>query len=103
MNNRHKRRAEFARFRRETGGALRTWLVDANDPRDARGAPVTGTRRAPVVRKSTVGAASLHLLFIAHLEPTRGGRAAVEHAGECDEQYERQRRLQQVLDPSTFG
>jgi len=32
MNNRHKRRAEFARFRRETGGALLTWLVDANDP-----------------------------------------------------------------------
>jgi len=32
VNNRHKRRAELARFRRETGGALLTWLVDANDP-----------------------------------------------------------------------
>jgi hypothetical protein len=32
VNNRHKRRAELARFRRETGGALLTCLVDANDP-----------------------------------------------------------------------
>ena len=32
MNNRHKRRAEYARFRRETRGALLNWLVDANDP-----------------------------------------------------------------------
>jgi len=32
MNNRHNRGAEFARFRREFGGALVTWLVDANDP-----------------------------------------------------------------------
>jgi len=31
MNNRHKRRAEFARFRRETRAALLTWLLDAND------------------------------------------------------------------------
>ena len=32
MNNRHKRRAEYARFRRQTRGGLLTWLVDANDP-----------------------------------------------------------------------
>jgi hypothetical protein len=32
MNNRHKRRAEYAQFRRETRGALLTWLLDANDP-----------------------------------------------------------------------
>ena len=32
MNNRHQRRAEFSRFRRETGGGLLTWLVDAKDP-----------------------------------------------------------------------
>src|SRR5215510_667809 len=31
MNNRHKRRAEYAQFRRETRGALLTWLLDAND------------------------------------------------------------------------
>jgi|SRR5215510_6478873 len=32
MNNRHNRRAELARFRRETSGGLVTWLVDRNDP-----------------------------------------------------------------------
>jgi len=32
VNNRHSRRAELVRFRRESGGGLLTWLVDANDP-----------------------------------------------------------------------
>jgi len=45
----------------------------------------------------------LHLLSIVHLGPTGGGGTVVEHAGEYDKQYERQRRLQQVLGRSTFG
>jgi hypothetical protein len=32
MNNRQTRRADVARFRRDTRGGLLTWLVDANDP-----------------------------------------------------------------------
>jgi hypothetical protein len=32
MYNRHRRRAEVSRFRRETRGALFTWLLDARDP-----------------------------------------------------------------------
>jgi hypothetical protein len=40
VNNRHKRRAELARFRRETGGVLLTWLVDAHDPSLQKASPI---------------------------------------------------------------
>ena len=40
MNNRHKRRAELARIRRETGGVLLTWLVDAQDPSLQKASPI---------------------------------------------------------------
>src|SRR5262245_37209626 len=40
VNNRHKRRAELARFRRETGGVLLTWLVDAHDPSLQKESPI---------------------------------------------------------------
>jgi hypothetical protein len=36
MSNRHQRRAEVARFRREVSGGLVSYLVDESDPRLAR-------------------------------------------------------------------
>jgi len=45
---------------------------------------VIATRRAPVVRRFTGRAASLHVLSIAYLRPTGGGRAVVEQATEYD-------------------
>jgi hypothetical protein len=40
VNNRYKRRAELARFRRETGGVLLTWLVDTHDPSLQKASPI---------------------------------------------------------------
>ena len=49
------------------------WIVEALKAHVAK----LISRRARVVRKSTGGAASLHLLPIAHLERRRGGTHAV--------------------------
>ena len=81
MNNRHKRRAEYAQFRRETPGALLTWLLDGNDPSLHKAPPL-------VVRAAhhwCGGAPPLHLLFIAHLGPTGTGCTVIERTAECGE------------------
>jgi len=61
VNNRHKRRAEIARFRRETGGALLTWLVDANDPIMHEAPPLVVRAAEPMVRTIASRAASLKM------------------------------------------
>jgi len=61
VNNRHKRRAEIARFRRETGGALLTWLVDANDPTMHEAPPLVVRAAEPMVRTIASRAASLKM------------------------------------------
>jgi len=81
MNNRHERRAEFSRFRRATGSALVTWLVDANDPMLHEAPPRVVRAAYRIADRAT----PLHLLFIAHLGPTGGGRTVVECAIVCDE------------------
>jgi len=68
VNNRRKRRAELARFRRETDGALLTWLVDANDPALHKAPPLLV--RAALVCCENLPAAPRHciccLLLIGH-------------------------------------
>jgi hypothetical protein len=82
VNNRQKRRAEIARFRR--AGVLVTWLIDANDPSLHEVPPLLARAAHLWCEDLPAATASLHLLSIAHLGPTGGGRTVVEQATKCD-------------------